>query len=124
MTVKGLMELFERYYGGKYSGTFGETVAGYLNGYPADFLMAAARVVIMRFSHTYNKLPGVAEIEKNLDEIWDEVPEYTPLPEPEHIITDEERAEGLKIAGECVEILRGKKGPLAGAFSKVLQEVV
>ena len=119
MTAKGLLEYFERYYGEKYSGVFLDTMLNYLEGYSDDFYKAVAEVMVKRFSRIFNKVPGVAEIEKHLEEIYEMIPEPVSLPEPRHIITDEERAECEELASECMRMLVGKRGPLTQAFKNV-----
>ena len=113
MTAKDLLDIFERHYSDKYSGIFLETTLEYLDGYPADFYRAVAKVMILRFSRIYNKVPGPAEIEKHMFEILDTMPKPTPLPEPKYEISDEEMAECLKVVEEIKQIQKGKTGPLA-----------
>ena len=100
MTLKELLSFFENYYGSKYAGAFGSTVAGYLDGYSAAFYKAAAEVIVERFSHIYGKLPDVAAFAKHKGEILKSIPK--PPPEPERELTEEERARGL----ECLEEIR------------------
>ena len=73
MTLKELLNFFENYYGERYSGVFLEAMTGYLSGKSPEFYEAAAEVMIKRFSRIYNKVPGIAEIEKHLEEIKGEL---------------------------------------------------
>ena len=83
MTVRGLLNFFENYYGEKYSGVFLDAMASYLDNCSEDFLKSCANVIIMRFSRIYNKVPDPSIIEKHMDEIIALLPKSEPLPEPE-----------------------------------------
>jgi hypothetical protein len=93
MTMRQLLTFFEGYYGEKYSGVVLDAVVAYLDGRSADFYRAAADVLVKRYSRIYNKVPGPAEFEKNMDEIMATKPRQYYLPEPKREISDEERAE-------------------------------
>jgi len=69
MTVKELLAYFEGYYGEKYTGLFLDTMTDYLENCKEEYLSAIAKVMVLRFSRIYNKVPCPADIEKNKDEI-------------------------------------------------------
>ena len=120
MTLKGLLSFFENYYGEKYTGVFLDAMTAYLDGYSEDYYQAIAAVMIKRFSRIYNKAPGPAEIEKNMEEI-DHVFAAMPkplLPEPtEEYATPEEAEAWLKaIKG----MLSKGTGPLAGIMAEAI----
>ena len=83
MTMKELLTFFEGYYGEKYSGFFLDAMTAYLFNRSEAFYKATANVLVKRFSRTYGKVPGVAEIERNLSEILDTMPKVKALPEPD-----------------------------------------
>jgi hypothetical protein len=124
MTKRELLTFFEGYFGEKYSGIFLDTMMSYLDNYSEDFYKAAANVLVRRFSRSYNKSPGPAEFEKNMDEILAAIPKPEALPEPEFKQTDEEWAEGLEIMAEIKAVLRKKPGPMTEIFSKTMEGVV
>ena len=104
MTAKDLMRFFE-----KYDGIFQDTMFDYLNGRSSEFYRAAANVLVRRVSRAYGKAPGHAEFEKHMDEIRAEMPERPALPrEPEPEMTEEERAEGLRMLAEMKKIMGQK----------------
>ena len=111
MTTKELLTFFERYYGEKYTGFFREIMTAYLAKYSPDFHKAAANVLVKRFSHTFGKVPGPAEIEKHLEEIKWTIP--TPKFLPEYMqdrqeISDEEREERIAFSARLKEMLNSK----------------
>jgi len=120
MTLKGLLSFFENYYGEKYTGVFLDATTAYLDGHSENYYKAIAEVMIKRFSRIYNKAPGPAEIEKNMEEI-DHVFAAIPkplLPEPtEACATSEEAAEYIKA---IKDMFSKGTGPLAGAMAKAI----
>jgi hypothetical protein len=81
MTLRELLSFFESYYGEKYSGVFLDVITSYLEGRSSGFYQAAAKVIVKRYSRIYNKVPDVAEIEKNKDEILETIEQPVLLPE-------------------------------------------
>lgn len=49
---------------------FLETMIDYLENCNEEFLSAVRKIMVLRFSRTYNKAPCVADIEKNIEEIY------------------------------------------------------
>ena len=85
MTARELLNFFEGYYGEKYTGYFLDAMLDYLQDCAEPFLIAARKVVILRFSRTFGKVPDIAVIESNIDEIFkerDKLWEKNRLPEP------------------------------------------
>ena len=119
MTLKELMQYFERYYGEKYQGVFFEAVADYLSRETKGFYRAAAKIIPRRYSRIYNKAPGLAEFEQCRKEIEKEMPRPKQIEEPRYEPTEEERAECLKMLDEHKAKLK-KKGAMAGPLAKTL----
>jgi hypothetical protein len=120
MTARELLTFFENYYGEKYSGVFLDTMAAYLDGYSEKFLIAARKVIVLRFSRTYNKAPDPSVIEKNMDEILATMPKPEALPEPPM-----ERAKTEEFA-EFIRQMRlgsNKNTPMSKALNKVLDNL-
>jgi len=69
LTVKHLLTFFEGYYGGKYTGIFLDAMLEYFLNTSEAFIMATFKVIPKRFSNTFGKLPDIAIIENNLEEI-------------------------------------------------------
>jgi hypothetical protein len=112
MTLKELLAFLEGYYGEKYSGVFLDVMVSYLSGGSKEFYKAIAQVIIKRYSRTFNKSPGPAEIEKCLDEIYETVKSIRALialPEPKQEITKEERQTNMSLVGELLDRLSNKK---------------
>ena len=95
MTLKNLLEYFEKYYGEKYSGVLLDTMAAYLSGYSPEFYKTIAEVMIKRFSRIYNKVPGPAEIEAHMEEIIESMPQPKYLPDRDPEILNEARDKSL-----------------------------
>lgn len=124
MTMKSLLEYFEKYYGQKYAGVFLDTMTSYLDGYPSDFYKVAAEVLVKRFSRTYGKVPDVAIFEKNMDEIFSLMPKPYVLPEPRREITEEERTEGLKLLENIKQMSKEKNGEsMSSVLTKTLNSI-
>jgi len=122
MTVKELLNFFEVYYGEKYTGLFLDTMAEYLKDGTDEFLSAVGKVMVLRFSRIYNKVPCPADIEKYIDEIYKAMsaPNHY-LPEPaESAATPEEALEWLK---EIKEIISGGTGPTAKPLNKLFDGI-
>jgi len=119
MTVKELLNFFEIYYGEKYTGLFLDTMAEYLKDGTDEFLSAVGKVMVLRFSRIYNKVPCPADIEKYLGEIYEVMSAPKPfLPEPEkQYATPEEAREWLK---EIKDKLNRGTGPLAGVMIEAI----
>ena len=109
MTLKNLLEYFEKYYNEKYSGVFLDTMTNYLSGKNAAYYTVVAEVMVKRFSRIYNKVPGVAEIESHREEITSELSWKAPksLPETSEISTEEVN-ENLSLVDELMERLKSK----------------
>jgi hypothetical protein len=124
MTLKELLIYFEKFYGEKYDGVFKNVMLEYLEGYSEYFYSSCAEIIVKRFSRIYNKVPDVAIIEKNLDEILASMPKPKMIEAPVEIITDEEWTEGEKGHNELVEILNNKKSegkPMAKYLDKMFE---
>ena len=80
MTLRELLTFFEGFYGEKYSGVFLDTMTAYLDGSSSDFYRATASVIVKRFSRTFGKVPGPAEIENNMSEILETMHKPVLLP--------------------------------------------
>jgi len=119
MELRELLNFFEDYYGGKYTGALLDVMTAYLDGYSREFYLAVQKIMILRFSTCYNKIPCPADIEKNLDEIYEVMPSLKPLlPEPAaEYASPEEAQEWLK---DIKGMLRKGTGPLAGAAMKAI----
>jgi hypothetical protein len=72
MTIDQFFSYLEAYYGEPYPDAVREYMAEYLDGKSGDFLKTACDVLIKRVSRLYGRVPGVAEIERYLDEIQGE----------------------------------------------------
>ena len=98
-------------------------MTAYLDGYSPEFYKAAANVIVRRFSRTFNKAPGPAELERNMTEILMEAqrPKGEWLPEPKDVIAPGEREESLRLLEEIKKQCNpAGKGTLANALNKVL----
>ena len=73
MTVRGLLDFFESYYGEKYTGDFLDVMAEYLSNFSDDWLEALSKTVVLNYPRTYNKSPDPAIIEKHIEEIRNEI---------------------------------------------------
>jgi hypothetical protein len=118
MTMRELLVFFEGLYGEKYAGVFLEVMTSYLDGYSADFYQAAAVVLVKRYSRSYGKAPGPAEIEKNKEEILAVMPKPAALPEPAEEKATPEQAEAF--LKKMREMLSGGTGPMARTLEKTL----
>jgi len=105
MTLKGLLAYFENYYGEKYTGAFLKTMVDYLDGDSENFYEAMAKVMVKRFSRVYNKVPDVAEIEKNMSEIMDTLERPLMLPECSY---QESEEDNIKWHEMCQNFLKQK----------------
>jgi len=70
MTVNELLSFFENYYGEKYTGYFLDSMNEYLYNCSEEFLLAVRKVIVLRYSRSFNKSPDIAVIENNLKEIY------------------------------------------------------
>ena len=122
MTMYELLTFFEGYYGEKYSGVFQDTMTAYLDGCTSEFYLAIRKVMVLRFSRIYNKVPGPSEIEKYMDEINTVMANISNLlPEPEkQYATKEEAQEWLK---EIKGMLSKGTGPMAGIIKKSMEDI-
>ena len=120
MTLKELLFFFESYYGEKYTGIFLNLITDYLENGTEEFLSAVRKVMVLRFSRIYNKVPCPADIEKHLSEIYEVMSFSKPLlPEPaKPDVTPEEALEWLK---EFRDILSRGRGPLAGVTAEAIR---
>jgi hypothetical protein len=91
MTVKNFLTFCEGFYGERYSGILLDVMVSYLEGRSEAILDSSARVLVKRFSRIYGKVPGPAEIEKNLDEIYQGIPDPVYIPEYREEISDVDR---------------------------------
>jgi hypothetical protein len=107
MTAKSLLLFFESYYGEKYTGAFLDVMTSQLSEYAEEFLDAAAKVIVKRYSRSYNKAPGMAEIEANMGEILGAMPRKKELPAPE--LTEEERQRNLEFVERLTQIGKRKR---------------
>jgi len=119
MTVKELLNFFESYYGEKYTGMFLDVMLDYLYDGTDEFLSAVRKIMVLRFSRIYNKVPCPADIEKNMEEITAvmSAPKVY-LPEPEEPRATPEEAQ--KFHEQLMSIINKKNG----AMSKPLDEFV
>jgi len=121
MTVKELMIFFENFYGEKYTGVFESVMLGYLSGRSEAFYQAAANVIVRRFSRTFNKAPGPAEIEKHMDEILYTMPKPEALPEP---LPERDYEAYEKFKAEIREVLGQKnRGPMTDVLEKTIDSI-
>jgi hypothetical protein len=79
MTLSQFFAGLEAYYGEKYPDAVRECMTEYLDGKQGEFLNTVYNVLIRHVSRLYGRVPGVAEIEKYLDEIQGEKPFGKPL---------------------------------------------
>ena len=107
MTLKNLLEYFEKYYGEKYTGVILDTMVEYLEGHGSEYYQAVRSVMIKRFSRIYNKVPCVAEIESHREEILSTVAWKVSLPETSEI-SKEEVDENLNLVDELMKRLKNK----------------
>jgi len=122
MTVKELLTFFESYYGEKYTGMLLDVMTDYLADSTKEFLLAVGKVMVLRFSRIYNKVPCPADIEKHINEIYEAMsaPKHY-LPEPaESGATSEEALEWLK---EIKDILSKRTGPTAKPLNKLFDGI-
>jgi hypothetical protein len=97
MTLEKLMTNLEDYFGEKYDGFFGIAVTKYLSGYSPKLYSIIFSVLTKRCSRSFNKSPGICEIESNLKEIYSLIPkEYSQLEKFEEI-SEEEKQRGQRI---------------------------
>ena len=116
--IKDLLNFFESYYGEKYTGMFLDIMLDYLKDGSDEFLLAVRKVMVLRFSRIYNKVPCPADIEKNMDEILSVISYPAALPEPQtEKASPEEAQEWLK---DIKGILSKGKGPLAGVMAEAI----
>ncbi|MCL2174439.1 MAG: hypothetical protein FWB73_00190 [Treponema sp.] len=73
MTVRGLLDFFENYYGEKYTGVFLEVMTEYLNNFSDDYLEALSKTMVLKYPRSFNKSPDPAILEKYTDEIYNEI---------------------------------------------------
>jgi len=119
MTVKALTNYFEGYYGCIYTGDLRDTMFKYLENSTEEYLDAIASVIIKRFEGSFNKLPNVAVIEKNIDEINDymiKAQDRFALPEPPAERASPEEAE--MYMQQIKDILKD------GNFSEIVEEAI
>jgi hypothetical protein len=126
MTIKELLRLFEEYYGEKYNGILYDAMFNYLQGYSEIFFNAAAEVIIKRFSRIYNKVPDIAIIEKNINEIHYSMPKPKLIDEPKREWTEEklkESYEGLKLWKEKIHEIENTVGikPMTKILNKIIK---
>jgi hypothetical protein len=124
MTVKNLLEYFENYYGEKYTGILLDSMLGYFKDRSENFLQATLEVIIRRFPRIYNKVPDIAVIEKNTDEIYYSMPKPELLEEPKREWTEEklkENKEGINLIKEKIRELEKTAGekPMTEVFKKL-----
>jgi hypothetical protein len=72
MKLDQFFSYLEAYYGEKYPAIARECVAEYLDGKSEEFLNAAYNALIKHVSRLYGRVPGIAELEKHLEEIQGE----------------------------------------------------
>jgi len=108
MTMRELLAFFEGFYGEKYSGIFLDTMTAYLADCSPSFYKATATVIVKRFSRTFGKAPGPAEIELNMNEILQAIPKPVLLPECEPELTESEREDARKMLKNFFDILENK----------------
>ena len=100
MTLKNVLEFFEKYYHGKYTGVVLDAMTEYLAGCIEEYYQAIMEVVILRFSNTLGRLPDVAIIEKNhaeIKQVMSKKQDAKALPEPKEAkATDEEAEEFIR----------------------------
>ncbi|MCL2765594.1 MAG: hypothetical protein FWD40_10000 [Treponema sp.] len=122
MTVRGLLDFFENYYGEKYSGVFLDVMTEYFADCSDEFMKASAAVIIKRFSRSFNKAPDLAVIENNINEIYNEMTKLqtrNALPEPPQEKCDFKTAK--KYITEINELFRKLDGDvLAKKIEKVI----
>ena len=106
MTLNNLLLYLEQIYNERYSGIFRDTMTSYLAGFSEGFYQAAAKILVKRFSRTYNRAPGPAEFEKNMAEIINAIPFPPALPEPK--MTDDEKLETLQFLNALKKSLKEK----------------
>jgi sugar-specific transcriptional regulator TrmB len=125
MNVRQFLTFAESYYGEKYDGVVLDVMQGYLENRSSEFLEAAANVLTRRFSRTYKKAPGPAEIEDNLDEIYETMKKPVCLPEAREEISDEERQKVGAMLHELTESFKAGKrpGPLSGPLSDAMGNI-
>ena len=99
-TARDLLDFFEEYYGEKYTGAALGVMADYLDGHSDAFYRAAAKVLVKRYSRSWNRSPGPAEIERHMGEIRGAMPAMAYIAEPEIAVSDEEVEERLKAIGD------------------------
>jgi hypothetical protein len=122
MTLKNLLIFFENYYGEKYTGVFQSVMLDYLSGYSESFYQAVASVIVKRFSRTFNKAPGLAEIEKHMEEILGMIPKPEALPEP---LPERDYEAHERAMQEIREIFRQKdRGPMADTLEKTVEALL
>ena len=107
-TTWELMTFFEEFYGEKYSGVLWDTMMAYLSDRSPDFYKATASVLVKRFSRTFGKVPGPAEIELHMKEIIDAIPKPKFIPDNRPEISEGERETGLKILDELLARFKTK----------------
>ena len=122
MTVKELLTFFESYYGEKYTGLFLDTMTDYLENGTNEFLSAVRKIMVLRFSRIYNKVPCPADIEKHIDEIYEavSVPKHY-LPEP--VKSEATSEEALEYLEEIKDILSKRTSPMAKPLNKLFDGI-
>jgi len=122
MTPKGLLDFFESYYVNKYTATVKDVMLNYLKDCKKEFLEAAADVIILRYSGCYGKVPDIAIIENNLEEIYKvmtdmQIKNALPEPLPER---DYEAHEECMRELERLERKYGNESPMSNSLNKLL----
>ena len=123
MTLKQFISSLEGYFGEKYSGILLSAMTEYLANASPDFLQVAFKVLIKRCSRSFGKVPGIYEIETNLDEIRSLIPKPIALPEPLPELSDAERSEGIIMLREFKKSLRGEPGPMVKPLIDTIERI-
>ena len=124
MKANELMAYFENYYGEKYTGVFQEAMFDYLGDCSDEFLKAVGKVIILRYSRSFNKVPDPAIIEKNLEEIYKVMTDFqikNALPEPpEEKCSYEEAEEYMQKIRDMFKT--SSRGGLGRSFEQVFND--
>jgi len=121
MSVKKLVAFFEDYYGERYTGSRLDVLLDYLSDATEGFLYSCAKVIPIRFTNTFGRVPDVAVIEKHYEEILENIPKPPALPAPNEYtaLTPEETAERDRLMAELKKKVLQFRGPMAKPLAKV-----
>lgn len=112
ISVPQFLSYLERYYGEQYEEFVAAVMAKYLREFSDSYLAALLHVTIKRYSRRWGKSPDVAVLEEQSAEalrtLEDVESDTLALPESSVSISDEERAETLRLMEQARDTPMGR----------------